>query len=425
MTWADVTGWIGLTPPTPDDVVPLAIAGGLLMIAAALSALIARRLGPRLATWLNGTGDEAPGPLARGAGVIAGALAAVLFLAIASAAWVAPPWAALVLAFGLALAAARGAYALTLGLRLGRFVAWGMGLLIFAMLFSGRVAGIQALEKRLSAIGFDIGSTRWSLLTLVHIVIAAIVLYAFVRIANRVVRRVTTSNTSLDDAQRLLIQKIAAVAIVIGAFFVAIDMLGIDLTAFAVFSGAFGLAIGFGLQKTFGNLIAGIILLMDRSIKPGDVIVVGDAVGRVNKIGVRAVSVITRDGKEHLVPNELLMTERVENWSYSSRDVRVRVAVGVAYDADVRLAQRLMLEAARESPRVLDYPEPVAWITAFGDSSIDHELRFWIRDPEGGLGNVQGDVFLRILDKFREAGVEIPYPQRDVRVRSWPAPPPE
>jgi small-conductance mechanosensitive channel len=218
----------------------------------------------------------------------------------------------------------------------------------------------------------------------------------------------------------LLVEKIAGVAIVIAAFFVGIDLLGIDLTAFAVFSGALGLAVGFGLQKTFGNLIAGIILLMDRSIKPGDVVVVADAVGRVNKIGVRAVSVITRDGKEHLVPNELLMTERVENWSYSNREVRVRLAVGVSYDADIRLAQKLMLDAADEAPRVLKSPAPVCWITGFGDSSVDHELRFWISDPEGGLGNIQGDVYLRIWDKFKEAGVEIPYPQRDLHVRTLP-----
>src|SRR3546814_5828477 len=134
-----------------------------------------------------------------------------------------------------------------------------------------------------------------------------------------------------------------------------VDLLGIDLTALTVLSGAAGLAIGFGLQKTVGNLIAGIILLMDRSIKPGDVIVVGDAasmgvatlggvpnVGRVAKIGVRAVSVVTRDGKKHLITNELLMTKAVENWSYSSREVRVRMRVQVSYDSDMRLAQRIM-----------------------------------------------------------------------------------
>lgn len=137
------------------------------------------------------------------------------------------------------------------------------------------------------------------------------------------------------------------------AVFLGIDVLGIDLTALAVFSGAFGLAIGFGLQKTFGNLISGLILLMDRSIKPGDIIVVGDTFGWVNKIGVRAVSVLTRDGKEHLIPNERLMTEEVENWSYSSRDVPVHVAFSVSYESDLRLVQKLAVEAAIGAPRVL------------------------------------------------------------------------
>ena len=179
-----------------------------------------------------------------------------------------------------------------------------------------------------------------------------------------------------------------------------------------------------------GNLIAGIILLMDRSIKPGDVIVVGDGssmtgggsaaianVGRVAKIGVRAVSVVTRDGKKHLIPNELLMTQPVENWSYTNRDVRVRMRVPVGYDSDLRVAQQLMIDAARANPRVLSTPEPVVWITGFGDRAVDHELRIWISDPESGLGNIQGELFLAIWDAFRAAGISLPYPQIDVRMR--------
>ena len=153
-------------------------------------------------------------------------------------------------------------------------------------------------------------------------------------------------------------QKLAAIAIIAIAFFVGIDLAGIDLTALAVFSGALGLAVGFGLQKTFGNLIAGIILLMDRSIKPGDVISVGESFGSVNKIGVRAVSIVTRDGKEYLIPNELLMTQEVVNWSYSTRDVRISIPISVGYDCDVELAHKLMIEAANASPRVLDTPKP-------------------------------------------------------------------
>ena len=195
----------------------------------------------------------------------------------------------------------------------------------------------------------------------------------------------------------------------------------IDLTAFAVFGGALGLAVGFGLQKTVGNLIAGIILLMDRSIKPGDVIVVGDSFGWVNKIGVRAVSVITRDGKEHLIPNENLMTQEVENWSYSNRNVRIRIPVGVSYDCDLKLAQELMMKAASESPRVLKDPKPSVWLDAYGDSSVDHLILAWIGDPEGGVGSVRSDVLNRLWWLFKEHGIEIPFPQRDVHVRSMPA----
>jgi small-conductance mechanosensitive channel len=243
---------------------------------------------------------------------------------------------------------------------------------------------------------------------------------ALVRLANRVVSHSIARSKALDPTQKLLGQKIAGIAIVVAAFFFSIDLLGIDLTAFAVFSGALGLAVGFGLQKTVGNLIAGIILLMDRSIKPGDVIVVGDSFGWVNKIGVRAVSVITRDGKEHLIPNENLMTQEVENWSYSDRNVRVRIPVSVAYDCDLRLAQQLMLQAATESPRVLKSPKPNVWLTNYGNDGVEHEILAWISDPESGVGNVKSDVLNRLWWLLKDAGISIPFAQRDVYVKSLP-----
>ena len=276
------------------------------------------------------------------------------------------------------------------------------------------------LVQTLDSLAFQIGHSRFSVWDALVVLLVIVGVFLVAQLLSKLAHFMLTRITHLDETQKLLADKLASIAVWTFAILFGIDFLDIDLTALAVFSGAFGLAIGFGLQKTFGNLIAGIILLMDRSIKPGDVIVVADAVGRVNKIGVRAVSVITRDGKEHLIPNELLMTERVENWSYSSREVRIKMAVGVSYDSDLRLAQRLMLEAADEAPRVLKKPAPVCWITGFGDSAVNHELRLWISDPEGGLGNIQGDVFLRIWDKFKAAGIEIPFPQRDVHVRSLP-----
>ncbi|OHD00121.1 MAG: hypothetical protein A2885_21605 [Sphingopyxis sp. RIFCSPHIGHO2_01_FULL_65_24] len=290
--------------------------------------------------------------------------------------------------------------------------------------------GIGRTVEAMRVIGIDVGSYRLSLYGLFSTIVVAVLLYVAVKLTMRAIKWVLRRNTHIDQTQRLLTEKLIAIALFVFALLFGIDLLGIDLTALAVFSGAAGLAIGFGLQKTVGNLIAGIILLMDRSIKPGDVIVVGDGasmgssatlngvpnVGRVAKIGVRAVSVVTRDGKKHLIPNELLMTMPVENWSYSSRDVRVRMRVPVAYDCDLRAAQAIMVETAKANPRILADPEPVVWITAFGERAVEHELRYWISDPEAGLGNIQGEVFLGIWDRFKEAGIRIPYPRTDVRV---------
>ena len=290
--------------------------------------------------------------------------------------------------------------------------------------------GASRIVETMKAIGLDVGSYRLSLYGLFSAIIVAVLLWVAVKAIMRAIKWLLRRNTQIDQAQRLLTEKLIAIALFSFALLFGIDLLGIDLTTLAVFSGAAGLAIGFGLQKTVGNLIAGIILLMDRSIQPGDVIVVGDAasmgggplpggvpnVGRVAKIGVRAVNVITRDGKKHLIPNELLMTQPVENWSYSSRDVRVRMRVPVPYECDVRAAQAIIVDVAKTNARILADPEPVVWIIAFGERAVEHELRFWISDPESGLGNIQGEVFLGIWDRFREAGIRIPYPRQDVRL---------
>lgn len=294
--------------------------------------------------------------------------------------------------------------------------------------------GVLRTIEVLKAIGIDVGSYRLSLYGLFSTIVVAVLLYLSVRVILRSIKWLLRRNTQIDATQRLLAEKLIAIALFVFALLFGIDLLGIDLTALAVFSGAAGLAIGFGLQKTVGNLIAGIILLMDRSIKPGDIIVVGDGssmggsalpggvpnVGRVAKIGVRAVNVITRDGKKHLIPNELLMTQPVENWSYASPEVRVRMRIPVGYDCDLRLAQRLIAETAKENPRILNEPEPAVWITAFGERAVEHELRYWISDPEAGLGNIQGEVFLGIWDRFKEAGIRIPYPRTDVRIVGAP-----
>ena len=286
---------------------------------------------------------------------------------------------------------------------------------------------LTELLAQLDKIGFDVGDYHISLLGGLKVLTAAVAVLVTGWFLNLLVRRLFRRMHRLDQTQQLLGEKLAGIAVWTGLVLIAIDFLGISLTALTVFSGAFGLAIGFGLQKTFGNLISGIIMLMDRSIKPGDVIAVGSGtdktVGQVNRIGIRAVSVTTRDQIEYLIPNELLMTSTVENWSFSTRDVRLKVPVGIAYGSDVELAEQLMLQAARENSRVHNEPEPTVWLSAFGDSAIQFEIQLWIDDPEAGVGNIRSDVLKRIWVLFGQHGVHLPFPQRDVHIRDWPGMP--
>jgi len=281
---------------------------------------------------------------------------------------------------------------------------------------------IGDIVNRLDGIAVAVGNWRVSAFDVLFVATAIMLVLAFAWAATRLTRSALRRMSALDGTQRVLAEKIATIIIWLATFFVGVDLLGIDLTTLAVFSGAFGLAIGFGLQKTFGNLISGIILLLDKSIKPGDVIAVTDPTGQqtfgqIRKIGIRAISVVTRDEREYLIPNENLMINQVENWSYSSRNVRIQVTVGVSYDADMAVAEKLMLKAAKQARRVLETPPPTVWWSGFGDNSVDFVIHCWINDPEEGIGNVRSEVLKHLWGLFKQHGVEIPYPQRDLHLR--------
>lgn len=324
--------------------------------------------------------------------------------------------------FGITLAISLALFVndLVRGVRMPDWLGTFLGLATLISILASMFGGLDPITTAMDRVGFNLGAKRFSLLWVVTIAITVLVLYTAARVVNRIAGHVIGSSDGLDPTQKLLGQKIASVVVIVLAFFIGIDTLGIDLTALSFFSGAFGLAIGFGLQKTIGNLFAGIILLLDRSIKPGDVIAVGDSFGWVNKIGVRAVSVITRDGKEHLIPNEDLMTTPVENWSYSDRNVRMRIPIGVGYGSDMQLVQELLYRAVDDSPRVLKDPAPRIWMTDFGDNAVNWEIRAWISDPEGGMGNIRGDVLMRVWNLFQEHDIEIPFPQRDLYIKEMP-----
>jgi small-conductance mechanosensitive channel len=412
----------GLAIPRGSEATETLIVCGLIVAALAGGVLAGRWLGPPAeALWRSRLGHHAEGIGPRVPSVVRHGVAALLIAALqAGGGW--PPLAAGLIGFFLGAAVAKMVAHILRGLNLARWMAWSVALVLFVAIFGHAIGGLAPINDTLDSIGFDLGSWRFSLLRLIIALVTVICLFAAIRLVNRLIGHAIVSTNSFDPTQKLLAQKLAGIATIALAFFVGIDLLDISLTSLTVFSGALGLAVGFGLQKTIGNLIAGIILLLDRSIKPGDVIVVGEKdVGWVNKIGVRAVSIITRDGKEHLIPNEDLMTKPVENWSYTDRNVRVRIAVTVAYECDLPLAQELMLRAAAESPRVLDLPKSNVWLTQFGEIGVEHEILVWINDPESGVGSVRSDVLNRLWVLFRDNGIVLPYPRRDVHLVGTPA----
>jgi small-conductance mechanosensitive channel len=265
-----------------------------------------------------------------------------------------------------------------------------------------------------------LGGVRLSLLLLIKGVIVFAVLLKVAFSASGLLEKRLMSLEDLTPSVQVLLTKALKVTLLALAVLVALGTVGIDLSAFAFIGGAIGVGIGFGLQKVVSNLISGVILLLDKSIKPGDVIEVGDSYGHIHSLGARYVSVVTRDGFEYLIPNEDLITQQVINWSFSDKLVRLKIGVGVSYSSDVRKAMDLMVKAAVNIDRVLKRPGPVCQLKNFGDNSVDLELRIWIGDPEKGISNVSSAVRLAIWDSFAENGIEIPFPQRDVYIKSQP-----
>ena len=281
---------------------------------------------------------------------------------------------------------------------------------------------LEATSAVLDDLSVSFGDFRLSALGVVKGLITAGVLLWVATALSRVLEQRLRQSKNLTPSIQVLSAKLAKVLLFTVAILAVLSTMGIDLTAFAVFGGAIGVGVGFGLQKVVSNLISGVILLLDRSIKPGDVIEVGQTYGRINSLGARYASVVTRDGMEYLIPNEDLITQRVVNWSFSSPEVRLKVPIGISYDSDVKLAMKLAIEAADDTDRVLSNPKPNCLMIGFGASSIDLELRFWIEDPANGLANMRSAVLLKIWEKYQEHGISIPYPHREVIIRNEPIP---
>lgn len=299
---------------------------------------------------------------------------------------------------------------------LRRMVTWAAWIWV-TLYFLGFLAPASTV---LDSVAISFGDLRLSALTVLKALVLTVLLISIARWFSRLVTGRLAKNSDISPAMQVLTAKLMQVVLISLAVVIGLSATGFDLTGFTVFTGALGVGLGFGLQKIVSNLMSGVIILLDKSIKPGDVISIGDTFGWIEELGARYVSVVTRDGREYLIPNEDLVTGQVVNWSHTNDFVRLDLTFGTAYTDDPHQVAKIAINASLTVKRVLAQRTPVCWITNFGERSVEYVLRFWISDPTAGLTNVRGQVFLALWDAFKKNGISLPYPQMEVRM--LPAP---
>ncbi|MEN3374082.1 mechanosensitive ion channel domain-containing protein [Dechloromonas sp. ZS-1] len=271
---------------------------------------------------------------------------------------------------------------------------------------------IAALES----VQFAIGKQKVDLWMILHGVVTVFLTVVFALWVAGVIERKLMRVDALDSSLRIVGVRVAKALLTVIAIVTSLSLVGIDMTALSVFTGALGVGLGFGLQKIASNYVSGFIILLDRSIRLGNIVQVGNDAGQVTQITTRYTVLKHPGGTEFIVPNETLIGSTVQNQTYSDRRLRLATAVGVAYGSDLDRVMSIMVAVAEAHPRVLRDPAPKVLLTQFADSAINLELGFWIDDPEEGRGNVISDINIGIWRAFREQGIEIPFPQREVRL---------
>ena len=280
---------------------------------------------------------------------------------------------------------------------------------------------LPEVASTLDAVGYTFGSVRISLFTVLELIVAVAVLMVCAAWLSRAIEQGLSGSQHLSPSVKVGLGKTLKFLLYTLAGLLSLRAVGIDLSALTVFGGALGVGIGFGLQRIASNFISGFILVFDRSIRPGDVISINEKFGWVQELRARYIVVRDRDGVETLIPNENLITTEVINWSYSDKQVRIKLPVQISYQDDPEAAMEILARAAQGSARVLQNPPPAPRLLGFGDSGIDLELRVWIRDPQQGVNNVRSELNIAIWKGFKAAGISIPYPQQDLYVKELPA----
>ena len=293
-----------------------------------------------------------------------------------------------------------------------RFIGWAVwiGLVLY---ITGLMPEILAL---LDDISFHVGKQRLSVLLIVQGILAfTISMLVALWLARSFEARIMDTN-SLEMNQRVILSKISSTILILTGVLVALPMVGVDITVLSVFGGALGVGLGLGLQKIASNYISGFIILLDRSLHIGDVVTVDNRKGEVILLTTRYVVLKGDDGTEALIPNDTFITSTVVNQTYSNHRLRLLFPVQVGYASPVEVAMNIMLEAAKKRQQILASPEPVVYLKEFADSGINLEMIVWVEDPEGGVLKLRSGLSLEILAEFQKNGIEIPFPQREVRI---------
>ena len=298
--------------------------------------------------------------------------------------------------------------------RVVSFAAW----LVAALSIIGQLE--PALEA-LDSYAVVLGGLRLTPLLLIKLIVLLAVALWLTNIASRFIEARITQSHDLTPSIQVLLIKMVRLGLMVLAVAIVLGAVGINLSALAIFSGAVGVGIGFGLQKIVANFISGVILLADKSVKPGDLVTIGDSSGKISAMNTRYISVAAGDGREFLIPNEDLITQKVVNWTYTDKNTLVKVNFSTNYDADPRLVCRLAIEAAEASPRATKGKPPNCIITEFAEAGMKFTLTFWIPDPDG-MDKVRSDVMLSLWDAFKHDDIRVPYPVREIRIRGGALP---
>ncbi|MDO8397271.1 MAG: mechanosensitive ion channel [Bradyrhizobium sp.] len=280
---------------------------------------------------------------------------------------------------------------------------------------------LQPTIEVLDSVSIVLGDLRLTPLLLIKLGALLMLALWLTSIASNFVEGRINRSADLTPSIQVLLVKMIRMGLMVVAVAIALSAVGINLSALAVFSGAVGVGIGIGLQKIVANFISGIILLADKSVKPGDLVTIGDSSGRISAMKTRYISVAAGDGREFLIPNEDLVTQKVTNWTYTDKNTLVKVGFGTNYDADPRLVCKLAIEIASAAPRAIKSKPPNCILTEFAEHGMKFSLTFWIAEPDG-MDNVKSEVMLALWDAFKREGIRVPYPVREIRIRGGALP---